>query len=220
MACEAQWLHGGVSVVFDARLHNSSAPGIRVLSVGLGNTEEGATADAASQWALGVLPVLVSYIRRSHVCEIQKLPMIVAVADSQERYGWTAYLGPVIARAYGGSGTGESLLGDLSQSAAYMPIFQVVHPYAAHRKVMWVESFASKYYAEAKVDATCRLGNDDFPEGREALLAWAQSWPPTGAALLSKRQFVLFEPTSVEEIESSNPSLIEKLDHATKPRVQ
>lgn len=220
VACEAQRINGGVSVVFDARVHNSSARGIRILSVGLGNTEETASIDAASQWALGVLPVIVSYVRRSHVCEVQKLPMIVAVVDSQERYGWTAYLGPVIARAYGGSASDESLLGDLSQSNAYIPIFRVVHPRAAHRKVMWVESFASKFYAEAKVEATCRLRNDDFPEGREALLAWAKGWPPTGAALLSKRQFILFEPASIEEIESSNPSLMKKFDHATKPSVQ
>jgi hypothetical protein len=220
IACEAQLLSGGMSVVYEARAHSSSKPGIRVLSVGLGQTEALAAGDAASQWALGVLPVITSYIRRTHVCDVEKVPMIVAVAEEPERYGWTAHLGPVIARAYGGEGAGESLLGDLSRSAAYTPIFRVVHPYAAHRSLMWVESFASKYYSEGKVDATCRLRNNDFPEGRDALLVWAQSWPATGAALLSKRQFILFESTPVEQLESSNPKLLKKLNDEMKQRIQ
>jgi len=56
--------------------------------VGTGDSDESAAADAASQWAMGVLPVIVSYMLRSHVCEVEKLPMIVGVEDSQERYGW------------------------------------------------------------------------------------------------------------------------------------
>ena len=121
VASEGHVLQGGLSVVFDARARNSSKGGIRVTSVGTGDSDESAAADAASQWATGVLPVIVSYILRSHVCEVEKLPMIVGVEDSQERYGWTAHLGPVIGRAFGGSGSADSPLGDLSQSAVYIP---------------------------------------------------------------------------------------------------
>src|ERR1700732_3102051 len=88
VACEGHGLQGGLSVVVDARARNSSKGGIRVTSVGTGDSDESAAADAASQWAMGVLPVIVSYMLRSHVCEVEKLPMIVGVEDSQERYGW------------------------------------------------------------------------------------------------------------------------------------
>jgi hypothetical protein len=79
VASEGHGLQGGLSVVFDARARNSSKGGIRVTSVGTGDGDESAAADAASQWAMGVLPVIVSYILRSHVCEVEKLPMIVGV---------------------------------------------------------------------------------------------------------------------------------------------
>jgi hypothetical protein len=70
------------------------------------------------------------------------------VEDSQERYGWTAHLGPVIGRAFGGSGSPDSPLGDLSQSAVYIPVFHLLHPHAAHRSLMWIEAFAARYYTE------------------------------------------------------------------------
>jgi hypothetical protein len=140
-----------VTVTFDGRAMNSSEPGIRVLAAGSGDGVETAAADAATQWAVGVLPVIVSYFLRSHVCEVEKSPMIVAVADSDERYGWTAHLGPVIGRAYGGVGSGDSQFGDLSPSAAYTPIFHAVHPYAAHRSLMWIESFAARYYVDRRL---------------------------------------------------------------------
>jgi hypothetical protein len=125
---------------------------------------------------MGVLPVIVAYILRSHLCEVEKLPMIVGVEDSQERYGWTAHLGPVIGRAFGGSGSADSPLGDLSQSAVYIPVFHVLHPHAVHRSLMWIETFAARCYTEGKVDATCRLNNKDFEEGRRALMGWASNW--------------------------------------------
>ena len=79
-----------------------------------------------------------------------------------ERYGWTAHLGPAIGRAFGGSGSADSPLGDRSQSAVYIPVFHVLHPHAAHRSLMWIETFAARYYTEGKVDATCRLNNKDL----------------------------------------------------------
>jgi hypothetical protein len=78
-----------ISVMFEVQALGSSnaSPGIRVLAVGSGGTEETASSDAAKQWALGVLPVIVSYMLRSHVCEVGKMPVIVGVQDSEERYG-------------------------------------------------------------------------------------------------------------------------------------
>ncbi len=219
VAREPQLFRGGLLVVFEARVKNSSGPGIRVTSIGTGDSNESAAGNAASQWAMGVLPVIMRYILRSHLCEVADLPMVVGVENSQERYGWTALLGPVIGRAYGGSGSVDSLLGDLSPSAAYIPVFHRLHSHAAHRRLMWIESFAARYYAEGKVDATCRLNNKDFEDGRNALLGWARSWEATGAALVTKRQFILFEPTSLAELKNSD-NLSQKLDDAIRSKVQ
>jgi hypothetical protein len=67
--------------------------------------------------------------------------------------------------------------------------------------LFWLECYALRY-DDGKVDATCRYNNKDWPEGQDALLAWAWSWPDTKGYILSKRQFLLFEPTPVDKLES------------------
>ncbi|HZR29217.1 MAG TPA: hypothetical protein VFA71_10565 [Terriglobales bacterium] len=65
VATEATVISGhNISVTFDARALDSSEPGIRVTSVGSGDSIEVAAADAAMQWAVGVLPVIMSYVMR------------------------------------------------------------------------------------------------------------------------------------------------------------
>jgi hypothetical protein len=208
--------NNAVFVTFDAQPLGSSKSesGICMLAAGMGGTEESACVDAAKQWALGVLPVLVSYMLRSHVCEVEKMPLVVGVQDSNERYGWTVHLGPVIGRSYGVANAqfDETQLGDLTRSAAFNPIFHVVHPYATHTRLMWIESFAARYFLNRKVDATCRLNNKDFQEGRESLLSWAEEWPDTGVPFLTKRQFVLFESTPAEQLKSST-NLVQTLEN-------
>jgi Family of unknown function (DUF6348) len=221
LASDPRHSKNAVFVTFEARALGASSPnpGIRVLAAGSGETVEAACADAASQWVLGVLPVIISFMLRSHVCEIEKTPVIVGVQDSNERYGWTVHLGPVIARAYGTSADkfDEAQLGDLSRSAAFNPVFHAIHPYAAHKSLMWVESFAARYFRDCKVDATCRLNNKDFDEGREASLGWAIEWPDTGVAMLSKRQFLFFESTPVGQLESKT-NLLEALETEIRKR--
>jgi hypothetical protein len=72
---------------------------------------------------------------------------------------------------------------------------------------MWIESFAARYYSDRKVDATCRLNNKDFDQGRDALMSWAAGWPETGASILTKRQFLLFEPTPPEQLKGLSQQL-------------
>src|SRR5262245_56934436 len=126
---QAQATGQALSVVFEARAAGAATDGIRILSIGFGPSVETAAQDAAEQWAMGVFPVLVSYMLKSkHVCEVEKSPMIVAVQDSDERYGWTVHLGPVIARLYGRPGEGATgPIGELSSSEIYRAIFDVLH---------------------------------------------------------------------------------------------
>ncbi len=202
-----------LSVVYDARAAGRGEAGVRILAIGFGADPETAAASAAEQWAVGVLPVLQSWVQGGHVCEVERSPMVVGVADSEERFGWSVHLGPVIGRAYGKPGSGDVDLGDLSRAAAFKPVFEVIHSLAAHRSVMWVESFACRNFASGVTDATSRVNNDDFEAGREALRAWAASWPTGGAPLLSKRQFLLFEPTDVNQLPAA-ADLAASLDRA------
>jgi hypothetical protein len=206
-----------VSVLYEARAAGSAEPGLEVLAVGVGPEREAAAASAAEQWGTGVLPVLESWALGGHVCEVERAPMIVEVAGTKERFGWTVHLGPVLARAYGKPGERHADLGELAREAAFRPVFEVIHPLAAHRELMWVESFACRYFDEGRADATCRLNNAHFDEGRDALVAWASSWPACGAPLLSKRQFLLLEPTPVERLDAG-PDIEAALERATAQR--
>jgi len=191
-------------VTFEARPPGADSTGIRILAVGFGQTEAAAAREAASQWVLGVFPALTSYLTQpEHLCEVEKSEMLVGVPDSGERYGWTVHLPPIIWRLWGASDIGPGDEPHVDSHDIYRAVFNAIHPFAAHRHMFWLECFASRY-ADGKVDATCRYNNKDWPEGRDALLAWASSWPDTNGYILSKRQFLIFEPTPVDRLSSSD----------------
>jgi|GEM_PF-2468690 len=191
-----------VSVVFEAKPPDADS-GIRVLAVGVGATELEAAIDAGHQWAVGVFPVVVSYVLDQDVEGVETSPMIVGVQDTNEKYAWVVYIGPVVDRVYCEDEYVELDKGELDPFAAYKPIFDAVHPYAAHNKLMWIESFSAKY-PDGEVDATCKLNNKNWVEGRNALLNWSSVWPDTKGNLLSKRQFLIFKPTAISELQSKS----------------
>jgi len=205
--------HNGFAAVvtFEARPPGADSTGIRILAVGFGETEAAAAREAASQWVMGVFPALRSYLARpEHICEVERAEMLVGVPDTGERYGWTVHLPPIIWRLYGASDLGPDDEPQVDRNEIYRLVFDVVHPFAAHRQLFWLECFASRY-PDGKVDATCRYNNNDWQEGRDALLAWALTWPDTNGCILSKRQFLMFEPTPVDKLPSSE-SLSERMD--------
>lgn len=206
-----------VSCVFEAKA-TSNESGIRVLSIGLGETEKEAAIDAGHQWAEGILPVIIGYVLEKEVDGVQQLPMIVGVEETGEKYGWKVYVGPVIHRVFSNETSKEIDVGEIEPIQAFRPIFDSIHPFAAHENLMWIEAFSAKY-PDGEVDATCRLKNDNWDEGRESLLYWAHSWPDTNGCLLSKRQFVLMQPKLPNELDSKS-NLEKALDNEIKKSKQ
>jgi hypothetical protein len=184
------------SAIFEARAIGATTTGISVFQLGFGLTEFDAACDASYQWCLGVYPALLNYIAEpEHCCEVETARMIVRDAESGEEFGWTIHLPPILSRAYGEAELPEKL----EQQDVFHALFETIHPYAAHNQLLWLECFAARV-SDSKVSATCRLNNDDWEEGQDALLQWALSWPPFGKGILSHRQFLLFEPTPIEQI--------------------
>src|ERR1043166_4464185 len=126
--------------------------------------------------------------------------MVVAIDGASERYGWIIHLGPVIARLYG-SGDVPGVMEELHPEEVLRAIFDVLHPLAAHRTLFWLECYTARY-PDGRVDATCRLHNDDWQKGRDTLLVWASRWPAAPGRMISKRQFMVFEPAPVSELPS------------------
>lgn len=205
-----------VSAVIDARALDDDSDGIQVLCVGLGETADAAAVDAGHQWSKGVFPPLAAYLLGTPRPEVETMPLVVGVEGTGERFGWLAHLGPVLPRVYGPPGSDETVPGDLAAAAAFEPVFQVLHAYAAHTSLLWLESFAVRRPV-GEVDATCRLDNHEIPEGREALLAWAAGWPDTGGCIVSRRQFVVLQPKAVDELPSRS-DLVSELDREMRKR--
>jgi hypothetical protein len=144
---------------------------------------------------------LRSYLERpDHLCEVRKSAMLVSVSETDERYGWTVHLPPIIWRQYQ-PGDCEP---DIHPDDLFLAIFDSVHPFAAHDRLFWLECYAVRYH-DGRVDATCRYNNNkDWPQGQRALLIWASGWPDAIGRALSKRQFLMFEPTAIDKLPSTD----------------
>jgi len=196
-----------VSAVFDGRSTGATTNGVCVTVVGYGDDLASCARDAAKQWADGVFPVIRSWLTRAAVDAITKAQITVATKD--QRFGWSVHLGPILYRVYGGPGISYTPP-DIPSSSIFKAVFAAVYPVAAHRTLFWLECFACRY-PDGKVDATARLGNDDWPAGRDALLRWATDWPDTEGTVLSRREFLMFEPVSSEQV-SPSPSFQEVIE--------
>ncbi len=189
-----------VSVTFEARSPHFES-GIAVFITGLGTSELNAATEAGHQWVTGVFSVISQAFQYTQTTDLPRVKMMVSTQNTNETFGWFAYLGSVIGRVYGGYGTLDET--DLDPVAAFMPIFPIVQHYAVHHQVMWVESFVAKYAAD-QIDVTCRLNNNDWADGQQALLTWACGWPDKDKLVVSKRQFILFRPMSPAEMQENS----------------
>lgn len=202
-----------LSVVFDARSRGAQTPGVCVLSLGYGDGQSLAAHDAADQWLSGVFPVVQSWLTQAtHVCSVTKAQMIVSVRETSERFGWSVHLGPILTRVYGASGLSYTPP-DVRADVVFGSVFDTLHPMAPHTTLFWLECFAVRY-PDGTLDATARFHNEDWPDGREALLVWASQWPSTEGCILSRRQFLLFEPVPAHLLPSSQ-SMTDALEQRT-----
>ncbi|MCA9647931.1 MAG: hypothetical protein KC492_44875 [Myxococcales bacterium] len=207
-----------VSATFDARARDAQTLGVCVLSVGYGKTPAESAREAAEQWLAGVFPVVESWLtQRSHVCGVTKAEMVVAVEGFSEQFGWSVHLGPVLQRVCAPPSHAYSAP-DVPADIVFRTVFSAIHPLAAHKALFWLECFAARY-PDGKVDATVRFRNDDWPEGQAALLGWAAGWPDTDGCLLTRRQFLMFEPVPVDQIPAfdSMKEALEQRSAALRP---
>jgi len=201
-----------VSAIVQLGSLDSIGGGMEVLHTGMGSTLQEAAANAAHQWIVGVLPVAVSFLKHRDLPEVSHAQMVVAIEDTGEKFGWSVHLGPIITRAYGEIEPPP----EPPKNEIYLKLFNVLHPFAAHSTLFWLECFAARY-PDGRVDATCRKHNDDWLEGQQALLLWANEWPDNPDGFISRRQFIILEPTPVDKLPSGK-ALVEKLPLAEQQK--
>ena len=194
---QAEQRPGGALVVYDLRFNDRDEEGIRVLAVGYGDTPDKAFGEAAFQWTTGVFIAVQHWLQPSHhTCFADDLHLVVRAPETGEELGWRVHFGPVLSRTYG---EGDPALPGKDALEVIRALFDRIHPHAAHRMLFWIEAFVV-LYADGRVDATCRLSNDDWPEGRQALLEWAATWTLRAGTMVSVRQFFLFEPIGLSQL--------------------
>ena len=194
-----------ISAIVQVGSLDSISGGIDVLHTGMGDTPEEAAANAAHQWIAGVLPVIYTYLTHRDHEDVEHSQMVVAIEETGEQFGWSVHLGPIVTRVFGDIAQPE----ELGKNEIFRRLFNVVHPFAAHTTLFWLECFAVRY-PDGRIDATCRKHNDDWEEGKQALLLWAAEWPVNSNGFVSQRQFIIFEPTAVKDLPSGK-ELVERL---------
>ena len=200
-----------ISAIVQLGALDSISGGIDVLHTGMGATLEEAAANAAHQWIAGVLPVIQTYLTHRDHPDVDQSQMIVAIEETSEQFGWSVHLGPIITRVFGDI----EQPAELGKSEIFKRLFHVVHPFAAHTTLFWLECFAVRY-PDGRIDATCRKHNEDWDEGQQALLVWASEWPVNRKGFISQRQFIIFEPTAVADLPSGK-ELADRLPLPQKP---
>lgn len=175
-----------------------AGPGMIVTSVGLGENVAGAIGNAVGQWGLGVLPVLTSW-RGEHTCFVDEGSEVL-----QKRF-----------RVLGGPIVGRGMDSDSSEPSPQYNHFSSSFLKTLERKklsnrIHWIEAYAVRHN-DGSVDATCRLDNFDWAEGRNVLLEVAKTWPIPKESLQSCRQFLMFIPTSGDTTKLVVPSFWSRL---------
>ena len=189
----------GAYAVYDVAPHDSGdRDGIQVLAAGFGDTPQQAFAETAFQWTTGVFTAVRHWLQPAkHTCFTSDFHMLVRDEDPGADFAWRVHLGPVLSRNWGGD---DSAL-QIDTLDIMRALFDRVHPYAAHRDLFWIEAFVVRL-ADGTLNSTCRLRNGDWEEGEDALQQWASTWRVARDAMVSARQFLLFEPISPDALPS------------------
>lgn len=195
---EAEERQGGAFAVYDLGFADQETEGIRILAVGYGDTAK-AFGEAAFQWVTGVFMPVRHWLQPSHhTCFADDMHLLVRAEKTGEQFGWRMHFGPVLSRAYGDA-EGDPATPGKEAHDVIRALFDSIYARATHRTLFWIEAFVV-LYADGRVDATCRLRNADWPEGRQALLEWAATWTLKAGSMVSVRQFLLFQPVELDEL--------------------
>ena len=191
---QAEKKERGALAVYDLGFEGDT---ISVLAVGFGETAEKAFGEAAFQWATGVFTVIRHWLHPAgHTCFVADEYMVVR-DDSGRTFAWRVHLGPAISRVFGADR-------DLTNPGAdphdvFRTLLDFIPAYATPGTVFWIEAYVVRY-EDGSVESTCRLRNDKWPEGEDALTLWAATWTLPEGVMLSVRQFLLFEPIEPNEV--------------------
>jgi hypothetical protein len=98
-------------------------------------------------------------------------------------------------------------MGDVSFSA---PLLPVLRNQRLAQRLHWLELFACKF-DDGSVDATCRLDNRDWFDGKNVLVNAASAWPTTKEPMQSCRQFVMLLPKNGDTQEITLPTFWSRL---------
>jgi uncharacterized protein (DUF2267 family) len=198
---EATVNEAGAYAVYDLAPHDAGdRAGIQVLAAGFGDTPVQAFAEAAFQWTTGVFTTVRHWLQpEHHTCFAKDFHMLVRSDDSREDFAWRVHVGPVLSRAWGDEKGAPSF----DTNDVVSVLFDHIHPNAAHRTLFWIEAYVVRY-ADGTVNSTCRLQNQEWNEGEEALKQWASTWRVAEGVMVSARQFLLFEPISPDALPSRN----------------
>lgn len=119
---------------------------------------------------------------------------LVLLDPDRKAAGWHVHLGQVVARMTSGAEPDRDVAEFLG--ALVDPLCSL----GTSREMFWLELFAAKMPGGG-LNVDCRLRNEPWQDGAQALAQVAHGWHVPPDVMLSKRQFVLLEPADLSEVD-------------------
>ncbi len=190
----------GTVIVYSVSARAQGWLGPAVTIAGYGTSATGATQNAADQWSNGVLSTVAhrfGWLPGDLGVETSNL----VAAQGDDTFGFRIHIGPLQMRVWG-DGPSPKLP---PASALLAAILTEVTDAVSTRRTMWLECFAVRY-ANGTLDATCRLTNEEWLLGEDALCRYATQWPDIGPRTWSQRQFLFFDPKDPSDLDRMPPT--------------
>ncbi len=188
-----------VAVLYEAMSSLALPRPVHIVCTGSGDDLELALENAAFQWLHLAFPPLHSLLNPQHESLGTTVgSMSTFNANSEEYFGWQFHAGPVFT-----IGSGDTTgIKPLNSTELLAPLLGPLSAIAVHTKFFWLDAYAGRSDG-GQVIADCRINNNQWPDGKDALVNETKKWVLNNAAYVSHRQVVFFQPTAPPD----NPNL-------------
>lgn len=176
--------------------HPSLLPnGLHELAIGMGDSEDTRLASAANSWMQSDFPVVHSYLCPTQT-DLGVKRMELVSQTGHEQLGWNVLLGPLMIM-----GEGVEMIED-NEHELFIELMNEITTALHSPQVIYLKCFVSKL-PDGTVDADCRLLGEDWIEGTNKLLYFAERLNTHGN-LHWRKQFMIIYPRPLTELKKGH----------------
>ena len=191
-----------VFVLFSVgRPHSAFAP-VQTICTSVAASLPQAAREASDQWLDLVFPVMHSVFADHETTLGVKIGELRSVLTATGQvFEWRVHMGPLFTRYFGDDGDKP----EHKPTELLRHIVDALAGVSAHTEGFAVDLFVARD-AQGRVTTDCRINNTPWQEASEALRVAPNSWPPSQATIVTKRQLLFFQPATPPALPSEPAS--------------